>query len=614
MQRRAAGFLLFVTTLACSSLALATCGDGLLDPGEDCDDANVVAGDCCSPTCTFEPAASPCPDDGNPCSLDQCDAAGVCTHPTGGTAPCDDGDACTIDDKCGDGVCAGTPVPDQCVDPSLCYRARTTVPFSRDFVGFEDQSFFFQTNVRRPRALCLPARTGGGSLVGPDIPLTHVELRFATSPFSVLTWHVTDQFGTLDVMVHAGDRLVFPTATSSSGPPGGPPAPGATNEYACRRVRPAPGASFPPLLTVTATDDLGGRQLLLLRPKRLCAPADINVAGTGIVHPRAYLMCYQARDLDTPHGAPTLTLQTANLLGTGGLAVSSPEELCVPATAEPPPSPCLTSGDECGLPCCRVFPTQHPDCTFSPSVPNPRYRGCTGPTILVDRTHTNFHGVTPESVFHPGRYWGFAKLLVRDGYVVRDSTVPFAELLPTTTAKIIVIANPVALLGKDAISADDVAALVAWVQAGGSLLLSIDHPPFQKVPMLAEALGLTGIIGSAKQHTFTRANGDLNGGSVIANGTGPDTVIDEVTTFTGTGFSISPTPPPFASYEAVLTYPPDSRRTEVGKLQGVAIQFGAGRVYVSGESGCLTAQNAFGMQFTPDNKQYVLNIIHWLDY
>ena len=86
-----------------------------------------------------------------------------------------------------------------------------------------------------------------------------------------------------------------------------------------------------------------------------------------------------------------------------------------------------------------------------------------------------------------------------------------------------------------------------------------------------------------------------------------------MTTFTGTAFSISPTPPPTASYEPVLTFPVDSPHNLDGLLQAVTIQLGAGRVYVSGESGGLTAQDSFGMQFTPDNAQYVLNIIHWLD-
>src|SRR5262245_2584468 len=59
------------------------CGDGHLDPTEQCDDGNLINGDCCSATCMFEPVNSPCPDDGQPCTVDRCNAVGVCTHPAG---------------------------------------------------------------------------------------------------------------------------------------------------------------------------------------------------------------------------------------------------------------------------------------------------------------------------------------------------------------------------------------------------------------------------------------------------------------------------------------------------------------------------------------------------
>jgi len=37
-----------------SGVTCGVCGDGNLDPGEDCDDGNTLAGDCCSPTCRNE--------------------------------------------------------------------------------------------------------------------------------------------------------------------------------------------------------------------------------------------------------------------------------------------------------------------------------------------------------------------------------------------------------------------------------------------------------------------------------------------------------------------------------------------------------------------------------
>ena len=58
------------------------CGDGIVDNGEQCDDGNVVSGDCCSSTCAFENGLS-----------------------------CDDGDLCTSGDVCQSGVCGGTTTP-----------------------------------------------------------------------------------------------------------------------------------------------------------------------------------------------------------------------------------------------------------------------------------------------------------------------------------------------------------------------------------------------------------------------------------------------------------------------------------------------------------------------
>jgi len=54
------------------------CGDGILIAPEICDDGNVLAGDCCSPTCEFEPLGTVCADEGNLCTQATCDGAGTC--------------------------------------------------------------------------------------------------------------------------------------------------------------------------------------------------------------------------------------------------------------------------------------------------------------------------------------------------------------------------------------------------------------------------------------------------------------------------------------------------------------------------------------------------------
>ena len=72
-----------------------TCGNGVIDPGEQCDDGNTFNGDGCSAQCTIESCYT-CV--GQPSS---------CSPSPVGTA-CDDGNACTVGETCdGAGVCGG---------------------------------------------------------------------------------------------------------------------------------------------------------------------------------------------------------------------------------------------------------------------------------------------------------------------------------------------------------------------------------------------------------------------------------------------------------------------------------------------------------------------------
>jgi len=96
------------------------CGNGILDPGEECDDGNVFDGDCCSSACLFEASGSACPDDDSPCTTDVCDGRGHCQHPANPAAagtPC--GALC---DQCGTSRCdaAGTCLRDSKPDGSPC--------------------------------------------------------------------------------------------------------------------------------------------------------------------------------------------------------------------------------------------------------------------------------------------------------------------------------------------------------------------------------------------------------------------------------------------------------------------------------------------------------------
>jgi uncharacterized delta-60 repeat protein len=57
----------------------STCGNGVLDPGEQCDDGNAASNDCCSIACQYDAVGASCDVDADACTADTCDGAGTCT-------------------------------------------------------------------------------------------------------------------------------------------------------------------------------------------------------------------------------------------------------------------------------------------------------------------------------------------------------------------------------------------------------------------------------------------------------------------------------------------------------------------------------------------------------
>jgi cysteine-rich repeat protein len=71
-----------------NNCTVTACGNGIVSPGEQCDDGNTTAGDCCAPNCQFELAGSGC-DDGAICTnADACDGAGHCAGSAAPLAGC----------------------------------------------------------------------------------------------------------------------------------------------------------------------------------------------------------------------------------------------------------------------------------------------------------------------------------------------------------------------------------------------------------------------------------------------------------------------------------------------------------------------------------------------
>jgi len=120
---------------------MGECGDGTVDPGEDCDPGASGSGECCTDSCTFVGAGTACGEPGNACTdADSCDGAGTCVPGDFKPAetPCfspEDTD-CTNPDSCnGMGICLARNEPDgtqcttdPCGDAATCQGGLCTCP------------------------------------------------------------------------------------------------------------------------------------------------------------------------------------------------------------------------------------------------------------------------------------------------------------------------------------------------------------------------------------------------------------------------------------------------------------------------------------------------------
>jgi hypothetical protein len=276
---------------------------------------------------------------------------------------------------------------------------------------------------------------------------------------------------------------------------------------------------------------------------------------------------------------------------------------------------------------------------FEPVIERPQYEAATGPTVLIDAAHLNFHTAD-------GGYAPFAGLLRRDGYRVDSSNDPFSAAA-LARASVLVIANAMhkdseadwaPLPSRSAFADEEIVAVEQWVRGGGSLLLIADHMPLAgHAEALAAAFGVRFLNGFAfdsarnGQLTFRRSNGSLAGG-LIADGRNSAERVELVTTFGGQAFRIDPgveAEPLLILADGYQLLLPEvafqfSERTPrisaANLLQGALVRHGAGRVAVFGEAAMFSAQLAgpdrrpMGMNHPEarENYRYALNVMHWL--
>jgi hypothetical protein len=275
---------------------------------------------------------------------------------------------------------------------------------------------------------------------------------------------------------------------------------------------------------------------------------------------------------------------------------------------------------------------QAPDLEFNTSVENPAYKR-EGPRVMFDEAHHNFHTTD-------GRYKPFVDLLSNDGYRVVRSRQPFSKTT-LSTAKILVIANALGAeedddegADKSAFTDDEIQAVQEWVKGGGALLLIADHAPFGgAAATLASSFGVemskgytfdpkNCADGSPTQLVFSREN-KLLANHPITEGRSEKERLNVLRSFTGQSLK-----GPEGSSAILLlsdtatdhpTYNAKESVSAAGRAQAIALKFGKGRVLVQGEAAMLSAQvsgadkRTMGMNVPGnDDRQYVLNVMHWL--
>jgi len=264
------------------------------------------------------------------------------------------------------------------------------------------------------------------------------------------------------------------------------------------------------------------------------------------------------------------------------------------------------------------------------------------PRVVIDRAHHNAHTAR-------GKYRPFAEMLRMDGCEVKNGLHRFSKDSLEKTRLLVIVnaagAGHPTLMGINlpikekgqredpAFSSAEIEAVRTWVENGGSLLLIADHSPYGAASArLAEAFGVHMHQGfteipdeKSDPMEFSRENQRLADHAIV-NGTDSSTAVNRIYTFTGQSLDGPANATRLMSLPAnAIEYVPvesgegrqEMKEEKAGNAQGLAFEYGKGRVVVLGEAAMLTAQvykdDHFGMN-TPgcDNQQFALNIVHWL--
>ena len=218
-----------------------------------------------------------------------------------------------------------TPAPTATPVPASyhCYDVHARPPRALGAVTLADAFGTSTVGLDRPKRLCVPATTSDVPRSDADdllaYPVRRQGPRFEARPDQ----RFVNEFGTASVTVVTPEDLrvraaVFGTPPPRNAAPSGP--------FQCYRVR----GRRPPVGALTVGDRLGRFVVDVGRPRRLCAPVDVN--GNGVRDPQMYLMCYAAR-LAAASGPLPTRLFLRSELGDAQVEVRRPADVCVPSRA-----------------------------------------------------------------------------------------------------------------------------------------------------------------------------------------------------------------------------------------------------------------------------------------
>lgn len=283
-----------------------------------------------------------------------------------------------------------------------------------------------------------------------------------------------------------------------------------------------------------------------------------------------------------------------------------------------------------------TYAQQQADTGFQFSNPNPVYASVTGPRVCIDEGHHNFHTLD-------GRYLPFAQMVREDGYVVQAHQGLFTEQ-SLSVCEILVIANALHASNSNnwsyphpsAFAAQEIQALILWVNAGGKLLLIADHAPFAGAAAdlgAVSGLMMADIYAVHRRQgadVFMRNDNTLHDHAITRGRNGQES-IQNVTSFTGQAAMMT------GDWQALLSFsaeafaymnPQQAYQQQTNQVQGFSIsgwfqaaarEWGNGRMVFLGEAAMCSAQtsgngNPMGMNSpqAPQNAQFCLNLVRWL--